>query len=70
MPLYAEGILWYIVLLDCIVYNIFAWTGWRNRTTHWISQYFPINKWVGIWYLIMVLWLGYSLLRMDIILFQ
>ena len=72
MPIYAEGILWYLVLLDCIIYNVLCWTKgkWHNKLTHWISQHFPLNKFMGLWYLILVLWLGYTLLRMEIILFQ
>ena len=72
MPIYAEGILWYLVLLDCIGYNILCWTKdkWHNKLTHWISEHFPLNKFMGLWYLIIVLWLGFALLRMEIILFQ
>ena len=72
MPLYVEGMLWYLILLDCLVYNVIAWTGlWRKeKMVHWISDYFPINKFVGIWYFIMVLWIGFALLRLDVILFK
>ena len=72
MPIYAEGILWYLVLLDCIAYNVLCWNKnkWHNKLTHWISEHFPLNKFMGLWYLLLVLWLGFALLRMEIILFQ
>jgi hypothetical protein len=72
MPIYAEGIIWYLILLDAVIYNILCWTQgkWHDKATHWVSKYFPMKKVVGVWYLIMVLWLGSALLRMDILLFQ
>ena len=72
MTLYAEGILWYIIALDCLIYNILCWTAgkWYNRTTHWVSPYVPINKVLGVIYLLMVVWVGHALLRMNIILFR
>ncbi len=72
MPLYAEGILWYMVVLDCLVYNLMAWTvgKWHNRTTHWISPYVPMNKVLGIIYFLLVVWVGDALLRLNIILFR
>ena len=72
MPFYAEGLLWYIILLDSIIYNILAWTHgkWHKKMTHWVSKYFPIDKGVGLLYIILVLWVGFALLRMQIILFK
>ena len=72
MPLYVEGLVWYLVLLDALIYNVLAWAKgrWHEKATHWISDYFPINKFIGLWYLIMVLWVGFALLRMQIILFR
>jgi len=72
MPIYMEGILWYLFLIDAIVYNILCWTKgkWHDRMTHWISDHFPFNKFVGLLYIFFVLWLGFALLRLQIILFR
>jgi len=71
MPYYIEGILWYLILLDSIVYNLLCWTKgkWHDKMTHWISAYFPFNKFVGLLYLIMTIWVGFALYRLQIILF-
>ncbi len=72
MPLYLEGVLWYLVLLDALIYNAFAWTQGKkhNKVTHWVSDYFVLNKFLGCVYLVLVLWLGFALWRMQILLFR
>lgn len=67
--IYTEGILWYLLFLDCLIYNILAW--WkrkgRKERTHWISSYFPINKFLGLGYLLLTAWLGFALYRMQLL---
>ncbi len=72
MPFYVEGILWYLFLLDCIIYNVMVWTKdkWHNKFTHWVSEHFPLDKFFGIYYLFLIIWLGFALYRMQIILFK
>ena len=72
MPFYIEGALWYLVLLDAIIYNIMAWTKGKkhDKIYHWVSQHFPLNRFMGFVYFILVLWVGYTLFRMQIILFK
>lgn len=72
MNLYAEGILWYLILLDAIIFNVLCWTKGKlhQKVAHWASDYFPLNKFFAIVYLILVLWVGLALLRLQIILFM
>ena len=67
--LFTEGIVWYLFLADCIVYNVMCWSKgkWHKKLTHWLSGYFPLNKYFGVFYLILVLWLGYALYRMTLL---
>jgi hypothetical protein len=67
--IYVEGILWYLFLLDCLFYNILVLTKgkWHNKLTHWISEHFPLNWLFGIYYLIIILWLGFALYRMELL---
>jgi len=46
-----------------------AWTKnrWHNKMTHWISQHFPLNALLGIYYLLLVFWLGFALYRMQLL---
>ncbi len=69
MTIYAEGIIWYVLLADCITYNILTWSKGKmhDRVNHWISDYFPLKKAIGLWYLVMMIWLGSALYRMQII---
>ncbi|MBI2102802.1 hypothetical protein HYT55_03110 [Candidatus Woesearchaeota archaeon] len=72
MPLYGEGILWYILIVDSIGYNILCWTRgkWHKKTTHWLSSYIPMNKVMGLLYLFLLLWIGSALGRLDILSFK
>jgi len=68
MATYMEGILWYLVLLDCIIYNVMAWTYKKHKKQyHWISKWFPLNRFMGFYYLVLVLWTGFTLYRMKIL---
>ena len=67
--IYGEGILWYLFLLDCLIYNVFVWSKgkWHDKTEHWMSSWFPLNKFFGLWYLILIFWLGFALYRMKLL---
>ena len=69
--IYTEGILWYFLLLDLVAYLIFAFapSAWHQQTSHWISAYIPVNKVIAGGYLLLVLWLGFTLYRMQLIIF-
>ncbi len=71
MAVYVESILWYLFFIDCILYNILSWTKGtkiHKQISHWLSDYFPLNKLYGLLYLFMVIWTGYSLYRLQIVL--
>ena len=72
MPIYMEGLVWYLLLVDALFYNVMAWMKGKGhqRKTHWVSVYFPLDQFFGFVYLILILWVGLALLRMDIILFR
>lgn len=71
MPIYMEGLLWYLLLLDSVIYAVLSWTQTKHRfKTHWLSEHFPLNKLFGLVYLLLILWVGLALLRLEIILFK
>ncbi len=67
--LYLEGLLWYLFLLDSIIYNIMVWTENKihRQTSHWLTEWFPLNKFFGLFYLILLFWLGFTLYRMRLL---
>jgi hypothetical protein len=71
MAFYTEGLLWYLVLIDAIIYNVMAWTQSKkhHKSTHWASEFFPLNRFMGFAYLCLVLWTGFALYRMQLIIF-
>jgi len=72
MPIYVEGLVWYLLLVDSLYYNFMSWTmgRWHQQKTHWISGYFSLDRFFGVVYLFLILWIGFALFRMDIILFR
>ena len=68
MPLYTESLIWYLFLLDCLAYNILAWLPKKKKQrTHWLSDYFPINRFLGVFYFFFILWTGFLLYRMQLL---
>ncbi|MBU1111641.1 MAG: hypothetical protein KJ896_02585 [Nanoarchaeota archaeon] len=69
MEIYIEGILWYLFLLDCLTYGFLSWTSGKlhKKASHWLSGYFPLNKFFSVFYLFLVLWTGFALYRMQIV---
>jgi hypothetical protein len=63
---YVEGIFWYVLFADCIIYNIMCWVK-KKWKTHWLSEWFPLNKFFGIFYLFLILWTGFTLYRMKLL---
>jgi len=68
MAFYTEGLLWYLVLIDSIAYNYNSWKR-KDEGHHWVSPWFPLNRFMGFVYLILVLWTGFTLYRMQLIIF-
>jgi len=70
MAFNIEAIIYYIFLLDSIVDNLVIWffpnlNKWYKKK--WFSKYFPATKGWGLWYLILIIWVGYSLYRLGIL---
>ena len=49
MTLYTEGILWYLFLVDSLVY--FGYAFFLNKKEHWLSSYFKVNRFFSLFYL-------------------
>jgi hypothetical protein len=67
MTIYTEGILFYLFLVDSLVYFVYAF--FLDKKEHWLSSYFKVNKFYSIFYLFIMVWLGFALYRMQIITF-
>jgi len=65
----VEAVIYYLVLLDSIGANITSWccAGWYKKNFKWFWKHFPATKGWAAWYLILVLWVGYGLMRLNII---
>ena len=65
-----EGVFWYLFLLDAVGANITAWfcADWFKKNfkgAFW--KHLPLTKGWSVVYLVLVLWVGYGLLRLGII---
>lgn len=68
MAMGVEAIIYYLVLLDAIGANVVALffpRAFKSKKGIW--KHFPITKGWTIWYLILVIWVGYGLNRLGII---
>jgi len=66
-----EAIIFYLVLIDSVGSNIITYccNKWykKNFKKYWFFKYFPLAKGWSALYLILVLWVGYGLLRLGIL---
>ena len=69
MEFTIEEILWYLVFIDSILANLIVWlfSNWYEKKFKNMSKYFPASKGWCLWYLVLVLWIGYALLRLGYI---
>ncbi len=67
MEFTIEKLLWSLIFADSIVSNVLAWffPQWYKKKFKTLSKLFPASKGWCFWYLAIVLWLGYALLRID-----
>jgi len=66
----VEGVIWYLVLIDSIGANITAWffAKWYKKNMYkGIVKHFPATKGWCLWYLVLVLWLGFALNRLGLL---
>ena len=57
----VEIVIFYLLLLDSLTANVVAFFGKRWYVHHFrlFSRWFPITKGWSIYYLVLVLWIGY-----------
>ena len=69
MEFTIEEILWYLVFIDSILVNLIVWLfpNWYEKKFKNMSKYFPASKGWCLLYLVLVLWIGYALLRLGYI---
>jgi hypothetical protein len=70
MPPTLETILYYLVFLDSLFAVFLAWSGRGedlNIKFGVFTRFFPITRGWTLYYLILVLWIGYALSRLQII---
>lgn len=67
----VEAIIFYIILADSIGANAVSWccSKWYKKASKKSKflRHFPAAKGWAAWYLILVLWVGYGLLRLGIL---
>lgn len=65
MDISLEVIVFFVLLFDAIGANVIAWSNREWYRTHFaiISRYFPATKGWTTYYLILVLWMGYLLVK-------
>jgi len=64
-----EAVIYYLILLDSIVANIMVWffAKWYKKNYRGWYKHFPAAKGWALWYLILVIWVGYGLQRLGIV---
>ena len=64
-----EAVFWYLVAADCLYANVVAWREQKCYKKYFpvMSKWFPVTKAFGVWYLIMVAWVGCALYRLGIL---
>ena len=64
-----EQIIYYLILLDSVIANIVAWFFPKlyKKNYKGFYKHFPTTKGWCLWYLILVLWVGYALIRLGIL---
>lgn len=70
MELSLEAILYYLVLVDAISAVVASWTRYgteMNKRFSIFGHYFPVTKGWTTYYLVLVLWLGFTFARFGVI---
>ena len=64
-----EAIIYYLVLADSLFANIGAWLfpGWYKKNFPGLSKYIPLTKGWAIVYLILIIWIGTLLAKLNIL---
>ena len=67
-----EVVIFFILLLDAIGANLFVWLGgdtWIKKHLRLFSKGFPSSKFLAVYYLLLVLWIGCMIYRAGYIQF-
>jgi len=69
MVLSFESAVYYLVLLDSIgaIILSFFFADWYMKNYKGFWKHFPATKGWAIWYFVLVLWVGWGLLRLGIL---
>ena len=63
-----EKIIWYLLVLDCLGFAIMTATAmWHSKKTHHFWKGIPLHWGAAIYYGILVAWIGYALVRLNIL---
>lgn len=68
MEINLESFLFYILLIDALAANYFAWyngENWWNKHLQLISRYFPLARGWTTYYLVLVIIMGIMLVRLN-----
>lgn len=72
MVLNIEAILYYVILIDSIGANVMTWccSKWYKKNMNkTILKHFPASKGWTLWYLVLVLWIGFGLYRLGVLVY-
>jgi len=72
MVLNIEAIIYYLILIDSIGANIIVWffaKWYKKNMNKGIVKHFPAAKGWALWYLVLVLWIGYLLYRLGVLVY-
>ncbi len=65
-----EAIIYYLVLLDSVIANLVIWffPKWYKKNTHkGFAKHFPASRGWALMYLILVIWIGWTLSRLGVV---
>lgn len=69
MAFNIEAFIWYLFLIDSVGANImsFLYPNWLKKHYKGFWKHFPVTKGWTLLYLVLVLWVGWTLLRMGVL---
>jgi len=70
MKLSFEAVLFFVIFLDATICTIVAWL-WIGKLYYLknfpvMQRYFPLTRGWATYYLVLVIWVGYALVRVGI----
>jgi len=63
-----EKILWYLVVLDCLVYaGLTISASYHSKKSHHFWKGIPLHWAIACYYAFLVAWVGYTLFRIGVL---